>query len=131
MTHRPASLALRLTLSIGAVITVVLLTFGWVVERSISDHFAQQDVDELNAVLGIARAQGLDAASDALVAKLGEECAEFATARSLEELADVLEVVRALAAVFGSLEDLERARQVKRASRGGFENRTWLVSTDS
>ncbi|MER1941185.1 Cu(+)/Ag(+) sensor histidine kinase [Castellaniella caeni] len=51
MTHRPASLALRLTLSIGAVITVVLLTFGWVVERSISDHFAQQDVDELNAVV--------------------------------------------------------------------------------
>ena len=51
MAHRPASLALRLTLSIGAVITVVLLTFGWMVERSISDHFAQQDVDELNAVV--------------------------------------------------------------------------------
>ncbi|CAM5565938.1 Cu(+)/Ag(+) sensor histidine kinase [Eoetvoesiella caeni] len=51
MTRRPASLALRLTVSIGAVITVVLLTFGWIVERSINTHFAQQDVDELNAVV--------------------------------------------------------------------------------
>lgn len=51
MAHRPASLALRLTVSIGAVITVVLLTFGWVIERSINTHFVQQDVDELNAVV--------------------------------------------------------------------------------
>lgn len=51
MAHRPASLALRLTVSIGAVITIVLLTFGWTVERSINDHFVQQDVDELNAVV--------------------------------------------------------------------------------
>lgn len=51
MTRRPASLALRLTLSIGAVITIVLLTFGWIVERSIDTHFVQQDVDELNAVV--------------------------------------------------------------------------------
>lgn len=51
MKRRPASLALRLTVSIGAVITVVLLTFGWVIERSISEHFIQQDVDELNAVV--------------------------------------------------------------------------------
>src|SRR5690606_5599357 len=50
MKRRPASLAVRLTVSIGAVITVVLLTFGWIVERSINDHFIQQDVDELNAV---------------------------------------------------------------------------------
>jgi two-component system heavy metal sensor histidine kinase CusS len=51
MKTRPASLAVRLTVSIGAVITVVLLTFGWIVERSINDHFVQQDVDELNAVV--------------------------------------------------------------------------------
>ena len=51
MTRRPASLALRLTVSIGMVITIVLLTFGWIVERSINTHFAQQDVDELNAVV--------------------------------------------------------------------------------
>lgn len=51
MTRRPASLALRLTLSIGAIITVVLLTLGWIVERSIDTHFIQQDIDELNAVV--------------------------------------------------------------------------------
>ncbi len=51
MTRRPVSLALRLTVSIGAVITVVLLTFGWIVERSIDTHFIQQDVDELNALV--------------------------------------------------------------------------------
>ncbi len=51
MTRRPASLAVRLTVSIGAVITLVLIVFGWMVERSISEHFAQQDVDELNAVV--------------------------------------------------------------------------------
>lgn len=51
MTKRPASLAVRLTVSIGAVITVVLLTFGWIIEQSINNHFIQQDVDELNAVV--------------------------------------------------------------------------------
>lgn len=51
MIRRPASLALRLTLSIGLVIILVLFTFGWMVERSINKHFIQQDVDELNAVV--------------------------------------------------------------------------------
>src|SRR5690606_22829971 len=51
MKRRPASLAVRLIVSIGAVITVVLLAFGFVVERSINNHFIQQDVDELNAVV--------------------------------------------------------------------------------
>lgn len=51
MNRRPVSLAVRLTVSIGAVITAVLLTFGWIIERSINNHFIQQDVDELNAVV--------------------------------------------------------------------------------
>lgn len=51
MRRRPISLALRLTVSIGAVITAVLLVFGWMVERSINQHFVQQDVDELRAVV--------------------------------------------------------------------------------
>lgn len=51
MARRPASLALRLTVSIGSVITVLLLAFGWLIERSIDRHFVQQDVDELNAVI--------------------------------------------------------------------------------
>lgn len=55
MTRRPASLAIRLTISIGAVIAIVLLAFGWIVERSINNHFIQQDVDELNAAAGTLR----------------------------------------------------------------------------
>lgn len=51
MARKPASLALHLTVTIGAVITCVLFAFGWVVERSINSHFIQQDVDELNAVI--------------------------------------------------------------------------------
>src|SRR5690625_7508403 len=51
MTRRPLSLVVRLTVSIGAVITAVLLTFGWMMERSINNHFVQQDLDELNSVV--------------------------------------------------------------------------------
>ncbi|EHR40661.1 hypothetical protein [Alishewanella jeotgali] len=51
MKRRPPSLVVRLTVSIGAVITAVLLTFGWMMERSINNHFVQQDVDELNSVV--------------------------------------------------------------------------------
>lgn len=67
---------------------------------------------------------------EALVAKLSEECAEFTAARSLEELADVLEVIHSLAATIGSIDELERVRIAKRDSRGGFDSRTWLISTD-
>jgi two-component system heavy metal sensor histidine kinase CusS len=48
--RRPISLAQRLTLSIGLTIAVVLLTLGWVIERSIARHFVQQDVEELEVV---------------------------------------------------------------------------------
>lgn len=51
MKRRPLSLVVRLTVSIGAVIIAVLLTFGWMMERSINNHFVQQDVDELNSVV--------------------------------------------------------------------------------
>lgn len=51
MTRRPLSLVVRLTLSIGFVIAAVLLSFGWIMERSINQHFIQQDVDELNSMV--------------------------------------------------------------------------------
>lgn len=51
MKRRSVSLAVRLTVSIGTIITVLLLSFGWIIERSINEHFIQQDVDELNAVV--------------------------------------------------------------------------------
>jgi len=47
---RPTSLTLRLTLLFSAVATVVLLSFGWIIERSIEEHFALQDIKELKVV---------------------------------------------------------------------------------
>ena len=62
-----------------------------------------------------------------LRAKLAEETAEAIAAGPdgvLGELADVLEVVRALAAVYGhGPADVERARAVKAVVRGGFGGR--------
>ncbi|WP_428852943.1 heavy metal sensor histidine kinase [Imbroritus primus] len=48
--HRPASLALRVTLLVGVVIALVFLSFSWLVERSLEFHFAEQDAGELAAV---------------------------------------------------------------------------------
>jgi len=48
--RRPPSLTLRLTLLFSAVATVVLLAFGWIIERSIEEHFAQEDIKELKVI---------------------------------------------------------------------------------
>ncbi len=59
--------------------------------------------------------------------KLTEEMREYQQDKSLEELADVLEVVRAAALARGwSLEALEAARAKKEAACGGFRERLLL-----
>lgn len=66
-----------------------------------------------------------------LEAKLDEEVAEFHQDKSVEELADILEVVYALAATAGcSLEQLVDVFQKKHEARGGFEKRYFRVSTE-
>ena len=66
-----------------------------------------------------------------LVAKLKEEVDEFDRDRNAEELADVLEVVRALSARLGfDLADVEALRLKKAEERGAFEKRLILESTD-
>ncbi len=53
--------------------------------------------------------------------KLDEEVAEFQESRDVRELADVLEVVYALADFYGvKPEELEKRRQEKFSERGGF-----------
>jgi predicted house-cleaning noncanonical NTP pyrophosphatase (MazG superfamily) len=66
----------------------------------------------------------------ALVAKLGEECAEFTEALSIEELADIQEVVLALADTIASREALEQARVAKAEARGTFTQKIFLESVD-
>ncbi|WP_201008719.1 nucleoside triphosphate pyrophosphohydrolase [Paenibacillus glycanilyticus] len=67
--------------------------------------------------------------------KLKEESTEYFSANSpqesLEELADMLEVIRALATVHGSSwEQLEDLRNKKAEARGGFEERVYLIDVD-
>ncbi|QDH22196.1 nucleoside triphosphate pyrophosphohydrolase [Saccharibacillus brassicae] len=67
-----------------------------------------------------------------LRAKLREEADEYFAASSdaeaLEELADMLEVIRALAVTHGEdSEKLEQIRADKAAQRGGFDERIYLI----
>ena len=65
----------------------------------------------------------------ALDRKLDEECAEYHSDRNLEELADILEVVYAIAEAKGcSAQRLEALRREKAAKRGGFKEKIFLES---
>ena len=60
-------------------------------------------------------------------AKLDEELAEYHKDQNIEELADLLEVIRAAAIARGyTLDDLERVRAEKATKRGGFAKRILL-----
>ena len=62
-----------------------------------------------------------------LDAKLNEELAEYQESKSLEELADLLEVMQAVVEARGwSWEQLEQVRQEKAAQRGRFEKKILL-----
>ncbi|EGG34716.1 nucleoside triphosphate pyrophosphohydrolase [Paenibacillus sp. HGF5] len=70
-----------------------------------------------------------------LIIKLKEESEEYFTAdsskESLEELADMLEVIRALVVVHGATwEELEALREKKAEARGGFQERVYLIDVD-
>ena len=59
--------------------------------------------------------------------KLNEELAEYQESKSLEEMADLLEVIQAVVKARGwTLEELEQVRANKAAKRGGFEKKVLL-----
>lgn len=59
--------------------------------------------------------------------KLVEECTEYQADKSIEEMADVLEVLYAIAEARGfSAKELERVRKEKAENRGGFAKRIFL-----
>lgn len=59
--------------------------------------------------------------------KLDEELEEYHKDQNIEELADLLEVIRACAVARGySVEELEQVRADKAAKRGGFEKKILL-----
>ncbi|ADF39660.1 nucleoside triphosphate pyrophosphohydrolase [Priestia megaterium] len=69
-----------------------------------------------------------------LTKKAKEELQEYIEApthqEAIEELADLLEVMHALAAVHGTTpEQLEKVREEKAKERGKFDDRVYLVET--
>lgn len=66
-----------------------------------------------------------------LEAKLDEEVGEYHRDKTAEELADILEVVYALAESIGcSREELLGTYEKKHAARGGFERKLFLISSE-
>ena len=62
-----------------------------------------------------------------LDAKLDEELAEYHKDQNIEELADLIEVIYAVARARGyTLEELEKVRAEKADKRGGFEKKILL-----
>ena len=63
-------------------------------------------------------------------AKLDEELAEYHTDQTIEELADLLEVIYAATKARGyTLDDLETVRAKKAAERGVFDKKVFLIET--
>ena len=59
--------------------------------------------------------------------KLNEELAEYQESKSMEELADLLEVMKAVAIARGSSPgEVEEIRRLKADQRGGFEKKIFL-----
>ena len=63
-------------------------------------------------------------------AKLDEELAEYHKDQNIEELADLLEIIRAATLARGyTLEELEDVRAKKAEKRGGFAKKILLIET--
>ena len=63
--------------------------------------------------------------------KLQEEVNEFLESDSVEELADILEVVHSLSAQFGTnIESVEETRSNKANKRGTFNNKIFLQTVE-
>lgn len=62
--------------------------------------------------------------------KLQEEVDEYQDKGEVEELADILEVIYAIAKAKGvSEQELDKIRQDKRQRRGGFDDQIYLIET--
>lgn len=64
-------------------------------------------------------------------AKLDEELIEYHKDKNIEELADLLEVIRAATVARGyTLDELEAVRARKFEKRGGFDNKILLIEVE-
>ena len=89
------------------------------------------EVLEAKGVKGKFRTADHDEYEIELLEKLREEVLEFKNAKSVEELADLLEVVDAVTAHFGwKQEDIQAVKTAKLHERGGFSKRLILEQTE-
>lgn len=66
-----------------------------------------------------------------LNAKLTEELTEYSASGDVMELADMVEIIRAILRIKGvSFEDFEALREKKKESNGGFDKGYFLVSVE-
>jgi predicted house-cleaning noncanonical NTP pyrophosphatase (MazG superfamily) len=63
--------------------------------------------------------------------ELDEYCAAETDGEAVEELADLLEVIQALAKLHGaSIEEVEAVRKAKAGKRGGFQEKIFLIEVE-
>lgn len=63
--------------------------------------------------------------------KLNEEVAEYQTDKSIEEMADILEVLYAVCEARGhSVEELLQVKEFKREKRGGFKDKIYWIGNE-
>lgn len=85
------------------------------------------DIIHEHGELCVTRVAGDNEYCALLRAKLQEEVTEFLRDENAQELADILEVIHAIAAVrYCGYEQIEQMRITKRAQKGGFEQRIVL-----
>lgn len=63
--------------------------------------------------------------------KLFEEAHEFIEEHSVEELADLIEVIYTIMKINNiSIKDVENARKIKKDKKGGFNNKIYLIDVE-
>ena len=85
------------------------------------------DIIEQDGKIAVIEVLSDDEYINMIDAKLDEELAEYHSDQTIEELADLIEVIYAAAMSRGySLEELEKARLEKNKKRGSFDKRIFL-----
>lgn len=104
------------------------------VQKLIRDRLPQMMRDQGLAVFErqLDEAEFLAALKEKLVEEAGEARDAASPAELAAELADVLEVMTALAETSGfSMEEVEAQRLAKRAARGGFDQRVFNAAVEA
>ena len=102
---------------------------GRMYEKLVRDKIPQ--IIEAQGEIPLTRTLKTDEYLCSLNEKLREEMEEYLEDGSIEEMADLIEVARAIIAARGySWEDVEEIRKAKAIKNGAFENRVYLIAVN-